>query len=125
MSSETSAEIRDRDAESLATIAQTVAIRRYREDDVHYWQDDANCLGVDPDLFFPERGASTREAKEVCRGCVVRMDCLEFALASGEKFGIWGGLSERERRRLRRQRSRRVGASATTSTITDANVGEF
>ena len=36
------------------------------------WQDDANCLGVDPDLFFPERGASTREAKEVCRGCVVR-----------------------------------------------------
>ena len=44
------------------------------------WQDHANCLGVDPDLFFPERGASTREAKEVCRGCVVREDCLEFAL---------------------------------------------
>mgnify|MGYP003561238565 CR=1 FL=1 len=39
------------------------------------WQDYANCLGVDPDLFFPERGASTREAKEVCRGCVVRDDC--------------------------------------------------
>ena len=36
------------------------------------WQDYANCLGVDPDLFFPERGASTKEAKEVCRGCVVR-----------------------------------------------------
>ena len=42
------------------------------------WQDFANCLGVDPDLFFPERGASTREAKEVCRGCVVREDCLEL-----------------------------------------------
>ncbi len=69
------------------------------------WQDQANCLGVDPDLFFPERGASTREAKEVCRGCVVRMDCLEYALVNGEKFGIWGGLSERERRRLRRQRA--------------------
>ncbi len=69
------------------------------------WQDDANCLGVDPDLFFPERGASTREAKEVCRGCVVREDCLEFALRNGEKFGIWGGLSERERRRIRRQRA--------------------
>ena len=41
------------------------------------WQDQANCLGVDPDLFFPERGASTREAKEVCRGWVVRLDCLE------------------------------------------------
>ena len=69
------------------------------------WQDKANCLGVDPDLFFPERGASTREAKEVCRGCVVRMECLEYALVNGEKFGIWGGMSERERRRLRRQRA--------------------
>ena len=69
------------------------------------WQDEANCLGVDPDLFFPERGASTREAKEVCRGCVVRLDCLEYALVNGEKFGIWGGMSERERRRLRRQRA--------------------
>lgn len=69
------------------------------------WQSRANCLGVDPDLFFPERGASTREAKEVCRGCEVRGECLEFALRNGEKFGIWGGLSERERRRIRRQRA--------------------
>ena len=69
------------------------------------WQLQANCMGVDPDLFFPERGASTREAKEVCRGCVVREDCLEYALANGEKFGIWGGMSERERRRLRRARA--------------------
>ncbi len=69
------------------------------------WQRQANCMGVDPDLFFPERGASTREAKEVCRGCVVQEDCLEYALANGEKFGIWGGLSERERRRIRRRRS--------------------
>jgi len=69
------------------------------------WQSEANCLGVDPDLFFPERGASTKEAKAVCRGCVVREDCLEYALANGEKFGIWGGLSERERRRIRRQRA--------------------
>jgi WhiB family redox-sensing transcriptional regulator len=60
------------------------------------WQDQANCLGVDPDLFFPERGASTR---------VVRGECLEYALVNGEKFGIWGGLSERERRRLRRARA--------------------
>src|SRR6187401_2404992 len=78
------------------------------------WHDQANCLGVDPDLFFPERGASTREAKEVCRGCVVREDCLEYALANGEKFGIWGGMSERERRRIRRQRAlaRRNAAAA-------------
>jgi len=78
------------------------------------WQERANCLGVDPDLFFPERGASTREAKSVCRGCEVRFECLEYALAHGEKFGIWGGLSERERRRVRRQRAleRRRLASA-------------
>jgi WhiB family transcriptional regulator, redox-sensing transcriptional regulator len=69
------------------------------------WQASANCLGVDPDLFFPERGASTREAKEVCRGCIVRDECLEYALRNGEKFGIWGGMSERERRRIRRQRA--------------------
>ena len=71
--------------------------------DAHGWQDEANCLGVDPDLFFPERGASTREAKEVCRGCVVRLECLEYALQSDERFGIWGGLSERERRRLKKR----------------------
>ncbi len=81
------------------------------------WQDLANCLGVDPDLFFPERGASTREAKEVCRGCVVRGDCLEYALANGEKFGIWGGMSERERRRIRRQRAlARLAAAAESET---------
>ena len=74
-------------------------------EDERRWQERANCLGVDPDLFFPERGASTKEAKQVCQGCVVREDCLEYALANGEKFGIWGGLSERERRRIRRQRA--------------------
>jgi WhiB family transcriptional regulator, redox-sensing transcriptional regulator len=77
------------------------------------WQAKANCMGVDPDLFFPERGASTREAKEVCRGCVVREDCLEYALANGEKFGIWGGMSERERRRLRRARALQRRAAMT------------
>jgi WhiB family transcriptional regulator, redox-sensing transcriptional regulator len=79
------------------------------------WQTKANCMGVDPELFFPERGASTREAKEVCRGCVVREDCLEYALANGEKFGIWGGLSERERRKVRRSRAlaRRANGAAT------------
>lgn len=86
-----------------------------RETAARPWQNQANCMGVDPDLFFPERGASTREAKEVCRGCVVREDCLEYALANGEKFGIWGGLSERERRKIRRRRAleRRVGGVAS------------
>ena len=69
------------------------------------WHVRANCLGVDPDLFFPERGASTKEAKSVCGGCEVKSECLEYALRHGEKFGIWGGMSERERRRIRRQRA--------------------
>lgn len=69
------------------------------------WREYAKCLGVDPDLFFPERGESTREAKAVCQECPVKDHCLEFALRNTEKFGIWGGLSERERRRIRRQRA--------------------
>jgi len=66
------------------------------------WRQRANCVGLDPELFFPVRGSSTRDAKEVCRGCVVRGECLEYAVAARERFGIWGGLSERERRRERR-----------------------
>ena len=69
------------------------------------WQDLANCRGADPDLFFPERGASTRTAKSICRECSVQADCLEFAIVSSEKFGIWGGMSERERRKIRRERA--------------------
>ena len=68
------------------------------------WQDGANCKGANADLFFPERGASTRAAKAICRECNVRVDCLEFAITTGEKFGIWGAMSERERRRVRKER---------------------
>lgn len=83
-------------------------MREYDENhdvDTPRWQTQGLCRGVNPDLFFPERGASTREAKEVCKGCPVRPECLEYALKTGQKFGIWGGLSERERRRIRRQRA--------------------
>lgn len=66
------------------------------------WVARANCLGVDPDLFFTERGESTKEAKAVCAGCMVRIACLDHAMEVPERFGIWGGLSERERRRHRR-----------------------
>lgn len=68
------------------------------------WMERANCRGVDPELFYPERGASGADAKAVCQGCVVREECLDHALDYLEKFGIWGGLSERERRRIRRKR---------------------
>ncbi|MDQ0279209.1 WhiB family redox-sensing transcriptional regulator [Arthrobacter silviterrae] len=67
------------------------------------WQTDALCAQTDPEAFFPEKGGSTRDAKKVCGGCNVRSQCLEYALANDERFGIWGGLSERERRRLRKR----------------------
>jgi WhiB family transcriptional regulator, redox-sensing transcriptional regulator len=67
------------------------------------WQARALCAQTDPEAFFPEKGGSTREAKRVCLSCEVRVDCLEYALANDERFGIWGGLSERERRRLKKQ----------------------
>jgi WhiB family redox-sensing transcriptional regulator len=66
------------------------------------WQERALCAQTDPEAFFPEKGGSTREAKRICAGCEVRAECLDYALANDERFGIWGGLSERERRRLRR-----------------------
>lgn len=66
------------------------------------WQERALCAQTDPEAFFPEKGGSTREAKRICQGCEVRDACLEYALAHDERFGIWGGLSERERRRLKR-----------------------
>ncbi|WP_424945202.1 WhiB family transcriptional regulator [Canibacter zhoujuaniae] len=69
------------------------------------WQADALCAQTDPEAFFPEKGGSTREAKRICEQCEVRAECLEYALANDERFGIWGGLSERERRKLRRQQA--------------------
>jgi WhiB family redox-sensing transcriptional regulator len=67
------------------------------------WQERALCAQTDPEAFFPEKGGSTREAKKICLSCDVRDRCLEYALAHDERFGIWGGLSERERRKLKRQ----------------------
>jgi len=66
------------------------------------WQERALCAQTDPEAFFPEKGGSTREAKRICLGCEVKDECLDYALAHDERFGIWGGLSERERRRLKR-----------------------
>jgi WhiB family transcriptional regulator, redox-sensing transcriptional regulator len=67
------------------------------------WQERALCAQTDPEAFFPEKGGSTREAKKVCVSCEVRAECLEYALEHDERFGIWGGLSERERRKLKKR----------------------
>ncbi len=79
------------------------------------WHADGACRrpehsGVN---FFPQRGEDARPAKAVCAACPVRTDCLDQALSTGEKHGIWGGLSERERRRIRGQRHRE-GQPAST-----------
>ncbi len=67
------------------------------------WQSDSLCAQTDPEAFFPEKGGSTRDAKKICGSCEVRTHCLEYALENDERFGIWGGLSERERRKLRKR----------------------
>jgi len=74
-----------------------------QDDTAMGWQERALCAQTDPEAFFPEKGGSTREAKKVCIGCDVRAECLEYALEHDERFGIWGGLSERERRKLKRR----------------------
>ncbi|MCU1616680.1 MAG: Transcription factor WhiB [Frankiales bacterium] len=74
------------------------------------WRRKALCAQTDPEAFFPEKGGSTRDAKRVCTGCPVRAECLRFALVNDERFGIWGGLSERERRRVRLERREALSA---------------
>lgn len=67
------------------------------------WMDEALCTQADPDMFFPEgQGASAAEAKRLCALCPVKAECLEFALAHHEAWGVWGGLTDKQRRGLRR-----------------------
>jgi WhiB family redox-sensing transcriptional regulator len=72
------------------------------DEDRNDWWRFAACAEIGGDIWHPEKGGSTRDAKSVCRSCPVVAECLEYALANDEKFGIWGAKSERERRRLKR-----------------------
>lgn len=74
------------------------------------WQAFALCAQVDPEMFFPEKGQSSAPAKRVCMGCEVRTECLEDALRNDERYGVRGGKSERERRKIKRDR--RIAAAA-------------
>jgi WhiB family redox-sensing transcriptional regulator len=65
------------------------------------WRNFANCRGCDVDIFFPKLGEPTSKAKKICAACMVREQCLSEHLY--ERYGIWGGLSEKERRRVRKQ----------------------
>lgn len=94
------------------------------------WVKDANCLGVNSEVFFPARGENTGPAKSICRACDVQAECLAYALNNGEHHGIWGGMSERQRRRIRRikatgpipppSESSTAATTATTATSTSA-----
>ena len=80
------------------------------------WREEAACRDTDPELFFPDddfRSArvQVKMAKLICRGCPVSATCLNWALASGQEAGIWGGLTEEERRRLHRGRGFRPAQS--------------
>lgn len=103
-SAATSTDIYSTDAEALSLWQQAAGIYSTDGDEGELsWQADALCAQTDPEAFFPEKGGSTRDAKRVCNECPVREACLEYAMDNDERFGIWGGLSERERRRLRKQ----------------------
>ena len=86
------------------------------EDD---WRDQALCAQTDPESFFPEKGGTSKEAKKVCQACEVRAECLQEALDNNERFGIWGGLSERERRKIAKgQMPHPVFPAAVPPTVT-------
>lgn len=71
---------------------------------------DGLCAQTDPEAFFPEKGESTAAAKRTCLACDVRVECLQWALDTGERFGVWGGKSERERRAIRAARAKEAAA---------------
>lgn len=83
----TRADVQDVDVEAVPALDLT-------------WRQYALCAEVDADLWFPEKGGSSKEAKSVCAACLVAAECLDYALVTFQRFGIWGGVSERGRRRL-------------------------
>ncbi|MCI6575023.1 MAG: WhiB family transcriptional regulator [Actinomycetaceae bacterium] len=74
------------------------------------WMEDALCAQTDPDIFYPEKGGSTAPATSVCNNCLVRAQCLEYAIANDIRHGIWGGTSDNDRKRIARER--RMGHTA-------------
>lgn len=82
----------------LLNLVQMLTADNYDPED---WTERALCAQTDPDAFFPDVGQTTRHAKRTCAACEVRTECLEYALTHDERFGVWGGYSERERRALR------------------------
>jgi len=72
--------------------------------DEYAWMFEARCRGINPAEFFPSDGTGVETAQRVCAACSVRSECLEYALVNRIEHGVWGGASERERRRILRRR---------------------
>lgn len=70
------------------------------------WREYANCKGSSASIFFLDWGSTTDQAKSICGACPVQAECLEYAVMTNQKYGVWGGLSERERRKIRHERRR-------------------
>lgn len=77
---------------------------KYLSDYLPEWHLAAACRGMDPDLFFPQRGESTKKAKATCASCPVRQECFDWALENNPTQGIWGGVSYRVRREIKKER---------------------
>jgi WhiB family redox-sensing transcriptional regulator len=78
------------------------AVPALLEDDIPAWMADGLCAQTDPEMFFPEAGRTPRGARNVCKECPVAVQCLAYALDRDERFGIWGGMTPTERRRLKK-----------------------
>lgn len=73
--------------------------------DSEEWMAEGLCRGIDPELFFPDRGESAQPAKDVCSRCSVTQECLDYSLRWNIKHGVWGGMAEKDRRKLRAART--------------------
>lgn len=102
------------------TTAVEVLVRAFERAD---WMQQRACTNVPSEWFFPGRGEDTARAKAVCADCPVRIECLEYAVRNGEKYGIWGGTSERERRAIRKQRGIRFGNNGRRIAECGTNAG--
>lgn len=89
---------------TLLATASTVGVELAFPDEP--WMADAVCPSVDPELWYPDKGGSTAVARSICQTCPVKKECLQYALDHDERFGVWGGLSERSRRSLQRAKKR-------------------
>lgn len=88
--------------QEVAGLATLLGLNPIDSRDITWW-DGSLCAQADPEAFFPEKGGSTKDAKRICSSCESRVECLDYALETGERHGIWGGFSPRERVKFEKQ----------------------